>query len=95
MVDLDLYFGKSGERVVSRVLSATNEEGRVKGENSIKLVTDKEDAIDADDNDEKLNKSSNDSDQVSEVIVSDIFTLCFACDCYFLFVKGIKLSLGF
>ncbi|KAL5058436.1 hypothetical protein RYX36_030040, partial [Vicia faba] len=28
-----------GERVVSRVLSTTNEEGRVKGENSIEHVT--------------------------------------------------------
>ncbi|XP_058753059.1 probable galacturonosyltransferase 4 [Vicia villosa] len=59
-----------GERVVSRVLSATNEEGRVKGENSIKQVTDEEDAIDADDNDEKLTKSSNASDQASEVILN-------------------------
>lgn len=83
MADLDLYFVKLGEHVVTRVLSATNEEGRVKGENSIKLVTDEEDAIDANDNDEKLTKSSNASDQASQVIVSDIFTSCFACDCYF------------
>jgi hypothetical protein len=31
---------KSGKHVLSRVLSATNEEGRIKGGNSIKLVTD-------------------------------------------------------
>ena len=45
------------------------------------LMTDEEDAIDAEDNDEKLTGSSNASDQASEVIVSDIFTLCFSCDC--------------
>jgi alpha-1,4-galacturonosyltransferase len=77
-------------------LSATNEEGRIKGGNSIKLVTDGikqinqssylekadiagdsvngEDANDVDDNDGKLPKSSNASGQVSETIVSDIFT---------------------
>jgi alpha-1,4-galacturonosyltransferase len=86
---------KSGKHVLSRVLSATNEEGRIKGGNSIKLVTDEikqlnqssylekaditgdsvngEDAIDVDDNDVKLTKSSNASGQVSETIVSDIF----------------------
>ncbi|CAI8602508.1 unnamed protein product [Vicia faba] len=57
-----------GERVVSRVLSATNEEGRVKGENSIEHVTYEEDAIDADDNDERLTKSSNASDKAFEVL---------------------------
>ncbi|CAI8607690.1 unnamed protein product [Vicia faba] len=56
----------SWEHVVSRVLSATNEEGRVKGENSIEHVTYEEDAIDADDNDERLTKSSNASDKAFE-----------------------------
>ncbi|KAL5100327.1 hypothetical protein RYX36_004654 [Vicia faba] len=65
-----LYFVKTGERVVSRVLSATNEEGRVKGENSIKHVTYEEDAIDADDNDERLTKSSNASDKAFEVLLT-------------------------
>ncbi|CAI8615880.1 unnamed protein product [Vicia faba] len=59
-----------GERVVSRVLSATNEEGRVKGENSIEHVTYEEDAIDADDNDERLTKSSNASDKAFEVLLT-------------------------
>ncbi|XP_045818034.1 probable galacturonosyltransferase 4 [Trifolium pratense] len=82
-----------GEHVLSRVLSATNEEGRIKGEeNSIKLVTDGikqinqssylekaditgdsvngEDAIDVDDNDGKLTKSSNTSHQVSQTILT-------------------------
>ncbi|GAU14754.1 hypothetical protein TSUD_204030 [Trifolium subterraneum] len=68
-----------GEHVLSRVLSATNEDGRIKGKkNSIKLVTDGnqssylektdsvngEDAIDVDDNDGKLTKSSNTSETI-------------------------------
>lgn len=92
MVDLDLHFVESGEHVLTRVLSATNEEDWSKGDNPIKLLTDGvkpinqssylekaditggsvngEDAIDVDDNDGKLTKSSNASDQVSETIVS-------------------------
>ncbi|KAL5071740.1 hypothetical protein RYX36_022627, partial [Vicia faba] len=65
-----LYFVKTGERVVSRVLSATNEEGRVKGNNSIEHVTYEEDAIDDDDNDERLTKSSNASDKEFEVLLT-------------------------
>ncbi|XP_061354848.1 probable galacturonosyltransferase 4 [Gastrolobium bilobum] len=84
----DLHSVESREHVSARVLSATDEEGRTKGENPIKLVTDGikqrnqssnlekadasgenvngEDAIDVDDNDGKLAKSSYVSDQVSE-----------------------------
>ncbi|TKY53884.1 galacturonosyltransferase 4 [Spatholobus suberectus] len=85
-----LHFAKPGEHVSARVLSATNEEGQIKGENPIKLVTDGikqgnqssylekaditgdsvngEDAIDVDDNDGKLAKSSHASDQASETM---------------------------
>ncbi|XP_057416448.1 probable galacturonosyltransferase 4 [Lotus japonicus] len=81
-----------GKHVSARVLSATNEEGRAKGENPIKLVTDGikqgnhsrylekaditgdsangEDAIDVDDNDGRLSKSSHASDQASETVAS-------------------------
>ncbi|XP_004499343.1 probable galacturonosyltransferase 4 [Cicer arietinum] len=80
------------EHVLTRVLSATNEEDWSKGDNPIKLLTDGvkpinqssylekaditggsvngEDAIDVDDNDGKLTKSSNASDQVSETILT-------------------------
>ncbi|CAI8595143.1 unnamed protein product [Vicia faba] len=57
-------------KVIRWVLSATNEEGRVKGENSIEHVTYEEDAIDADDNDERLTKSSNASDKAFEVLLT-------------------------
>lgn len=92
MVDLVLLFVELGKHVSARVLSATNEEGRAKGENPIKLVTDGikqgnhsrylekaditgdsangEDAIDVDDNDGRLSKSSHASDQASETVVS-------------------------
>ncbi|KAL5064555.1 hypothetical protein RYX36_026292 [Vicia faba] len=51
-----------------RVNGTTNEEGRVKGENSIEHVTYEEDAIDANNNDERLTKSSNASDKAFEVL---------------------------
>lgn len=93
MVGLGFLFSKPGEHASARVLSATNEGGQTKGENTIKLVTDVvnggnqsgnlekydttgdvvngEDAIDVDDNEGKLAKSFDASDQASETMVCD------------------------
>lgn len=40
MVDIDFHLVDSREHVSARVLSTTNNEGQIKGENPIKLVTD-------------------------------------------------------
>ena len=84
---------ESREHVSARMLSTTTEEDQTKNENPIKLVTDgikqgnqgdasgenvnSEDAIDVDDNDGKLAKSTSASTQEPQLKVGYILSSCF------------------
>lgn len=78
---------ESREHVSARVLSTTTEqEDQTEKDNPIKQVTDEnvngDDAIDVDDNDAKLTKSTNASTRETQLKVGDVFSLDL-CLCFF------------